>query len=52
MMGAALKLSHIENSSYFYALTSEAEDKGIIRKVTHPQTQETWVEMLENTLPF
>ena len=52
MMGAALKLSHIENSSYFYALASEAEDKGIIRKATHPQTQETWVEMLENTLPF
>ena len=52
VMGAALRLSHIQDKSYYYARFNEAEQRGIIRSEKHPETGETWVEYRQNQLPF
>ena len=52
LMAAALRLSHIQDKNYYYALFNEAERQGLILKQQHPDTGETWVEMKWNKLPF
>ena len=52
VMGAALRLSHIEDRNYYYARFNEAEKQGIIRKFCQAETGVTWVERVQNTLPF
>lgn len=52
VMGAALRLSHIESPKLYYALFNEAERRGIIRSVKHPETGDTHVEFCENQLSF
>ena len=52
VMGAALRLSHIEDRNYYYARFNEAEKQGIIHKFCQAETGVTWVERVQNTLPF
>lgn len=52
VMGAALRLSHIENPRLYYALYAEAQQRGIIRQMRHPDNGDTYVEYLENQIPF
>jgi len=49
-MGAALKLSHIQDPNYFYHLVEEGIAKKIISKKPHPDTKETYVILNEDTL--
>ena len=52
VMGAALRLSHIADKSYYYERFNEAEQRGLIRKFCKEESGETWVEMVQNQLPF
>ena len=52
VMGAALRLSHIQDKSYYYARFDEAEQQGIVRKFCQAETGVTWVELVRNKLPF
>ena len=52
VMGAAIRLSHIVDKSYYYALFEEAERRQVISSVKHPETGETFVEYKGNLLPF
>ena len=51
-MGAALRLSHIADKNYYYERFNEAEQRGLIRKFCKEESGETWVEMVQNQLPF
>jgi len=52
VMGAALRLSHIQDKGYYYTRFTEAEQRGYVRQVKHPDNGETWVELLQNQLPY
>ena len=52
LMGAAMRLSHIEDKNYYYARFNEAEQQGVIRKFCQAESGVTWVELVRNTLPF
>ena len=49
-MAATLKLSHIVSPRYFYHLVEEGVARNIIDKASHPGTQETYVEIHQQTL--
>lgn len=52
VMAIALKKCGVPDAKTYYIYVSEAEEQGIIRKMTHPDTEATWVELLDNQLPF
>lgn len=51
-MAVALKKCGVADAATYYAYFTKAEDAGVVRKMEHPETGETWVELLDNTLPF
>ena len=52
LMAVALKKCGVVDAKTYYAYLAEAEAKGIIRKGVHPDTGTTWVELVDNSLPF
>jgi hypothetical protein len=53
LMAVALKKCGVTDAQAYYALVREAEQQGVIRKVEHPETRQTWVELCEDgVLPF
>ena len=52
LMAVAMKKCGIPDAPTYYAYVNEAEGQGIIRKEVHPQTGDTWVELVNNSLPF
>ena len=52
LMAVALKKCGVADAATYYAYLAKAEDAGVVRKMEHPETGETWVELLDNTLPF
>ena len=52
LMAVALKKCGVVDAKTYYAYLAEAEAKGIIRKEVHPDTGTTWVELVDNSLPF
>lgn len=53
LMAVALKKCGVADAQTYYDLVKEAEEQGIIRKVIHPDTKESWVELNnDSVLPF
>ena len=53
LMAVALKKCGVADAQTYYDLVQEAEEQGIIRKVIHPDTKESWVELNDDSvLPF
>jgi len=52
LMAVALKKCGVVDSKAYYAYVEMAERQGYIRKEVHPETGTTWVELLDNSLPF
>lgn len=52
LMAVALKRYGMVDAKAFYACVNEAEGQNIIRKVVHPETGITWVELVDQQLPF
>ena len=52
LMAVALKHCGVVDAKTYYAYVNEAESQGLIRKVAHPETGKTWVELLDDQLPF
>ena len=53
LMAVALKKYGVADAKTYYDLVKEAEEQGIIRKVIHPDTKESWVELNDDSvLPF
>ena len=53
LMAVALKKCGVADAKTYYDLVKEAEEQGIIRKVIHPDTKESWVELNDDSvLPF
>lgn len=53
LMAVALKKCGVADAKTYYGLVKEAEEQGIIRKVIHPDTKESWVELNDDSvLPF
>ena len=52
LMAVALKKCGVPDAATYYAYLAKAEEAGFVRKIEHPETGETWVELLDNTLPF
>ncbi len=52
VMAAALKLSHIAHPKLYYQLVEKAEQQKIVRSVKHPQTGDSYLELLNGSLPF
>ena len=52
VMAVALKKCGVIDAEAYYAYFKMAEAKEIIRKEVHPETGVTWVELLDNSLPF
>ena len=52
VMGIAMKKCGIANSKTYYAYINLAEEQGIVRKVVHPETHATWLELIEDEVPF
>lgn len=52
VMAVALKHCGIADAKAYYACVREAEKQGVIRKKEHPETNVTWVELLDGQLPF
>lgn len=52
LMAVALKKCGVADAATYYAYLAKAEGAGFVRKMEHPETGETWVELLDNTLPF
>jgi KaiC/GvpD/RAD55 family RecA-like ATPase len=53
LMAVALKKCGVADAQTYYGLVKEAEEQGIIRKVIHPDTKESWVELNDDSvLPF
>ena len=52
LMAVALKKCGVVDAKTYYAYCDAAVAHEIIRKVVHPDTGATWVELLDNTLPF
>ena len=52
VMAVALKKCGVIDAKAYYAYFSLAEEQGLIRKQVHPETGVTWVELLDNSIPF
>ena len=52
VMGAALRLSKIQDKNYYYERYKEACRMGIIMEFKHPEKGDTWVELKTEGLPF
>lgn len=52
LMAVALKKCGVLDPKTYYALLDQAESQEVIRKVVHPETGATWVELKDNSLPF
>ena len=52
VMAIALKKCGVIDAHTYYAYFAKAEEQDIIRKEVHPETGATWVELLDNALPF
>jgi KaiC/GvpD/RAD55 family RecA-like ATPase len=53
LMAVALKKCGVADAKTYYDLVKEAEEQGIIRKVIHPDTKESWVVLNDDSvLPF
>jgi hypothetical protein len=52
LMAVALKKCGVADAATYYAYLAKAEETGNVRKMEHPETGETWVELIDNTLPF
>ena len=53
LMAVALKKCGVADAQTYYDLVKEAEEQGIIRKVIHPDTKESWVVLNDDSvLPF
>lgn len=52
VMAVALKHCGVVDARTYYACVDMAEQQGIIRKVAHPETGLTWVELVDSQLPF
>ena len=52
LMAVALKKCGVADAATYYAYLAKAEEAGYVRKMEHPETGDTWVELLDNTLPF
>ena len=52
VMAIALKKCGVADAKAYYAYLDQAIEQGIIRKEEHPETGATWIELLENALPF
>ena len=52
VMAVALKKCGVIDAKAYYAYFSMAEEQGLIRKQVHPETGVTWVELLDNSIPF
>lgn len=52
VMAVALKKCGVIDAKAYYAYFGLAEEQGIIRKQVHPVTGVTWVELLDNSIPF
>lgn len=52
VMAVALKKCGVIDAKAYYAYFGLAEEQGLIRKQVHPVTGVTWVELLDNSIPF
>lgn len=52
VMAIALKKCGVADAKAYYAYLDQAIEQGIVRKEEHPETGATWIELLENALPF
>ena len=52
LMAVALKRCGVVDAQAYYGYVKEAEEQGIIRRVAHPETGVTWVELADSELPF
>lgn len=52
LMAVALKKCGVIDAKAYYAYLDQAVEQEIIRKEVHPETGITWVELLDNSLPF
>ena len=52
VMAVALKKCGVLDAATYYAYFAKAESQEIIRKEVHPETGVTWVELIDNSLPF
>ena len=52
VMAVALKKCGVVDSKAYYAYLDQAVEQGIVRKEVHPETGVTWVELIDNSLPF
>ena len=52
LMAVALKKCGVPDAQTYYAYIAMAEEKGIVCKTDHPETHVTWVELIDNPLPF
>ena len=53
LMAVALKKCGVADAKTYYDLIRDAEQQGILSKVEHPETKETWVVLTEDgALPF
>ncbi len=52
VMGVALRKYGVNDSKTYYTLFHDAVELGIIRTQNKPGTEATWVELIDNKLPF
>ena len=52
LMAVAFKKCGFTDRKVYYATIEEAVRQGIIQKLTHPEKNETWVELSDQVLPF
>ena len=52
VMAVAMKKCGLPDKKTYYACFNEAVKQEIIRTERHPDTNETWVELVDNELPF
>ena len=52
VMAIALKKCGVIDAHTYYTYFAKAEEQDIVRKEVHPETGATWVELLDNALPF
>lgn len=52
LMAVALKRCGVVDAQSYYGYVKEAEEQGIIRRVAHPETGVTWVELADSEIPF
>ena len=51
-MAVALKKGGVKDAQVYYQYFKTAEEMGIVRKTVNTTTQKTWVEMVDEQLPF